>query len=121
MIRMFRAKAEARIEGGETLARMVFVGPVLKNRQKTAANISTHASGNGVKRIKTNSGNASNIPAPETRKYEPGKRDRSRSPAIPPSSVANRPDRTTMPPKMVLIRNRFNEFFVSDASSNFKL
>ena len=36
----------------------------------------TQASGKGVNRISTNSGNASSIPTPETRKYEPEKRDR---------------------------------------------
>ena len=47
MIKMLRANAEARMAGGATLARMVLVGPVLKNTAKTVMKMKTHASGKG--------------------------------------------------------------------------
>ena len=43
MTKMFSANAVARMTGGVTLARIVLLGPVLKNRQKTARNTNTHA------------------------------------------------------------------------------
>src|SRR5262249_17873934 len=48
MTRMFRANALARTDGCVTLARIVLVGPVLKNRQKHARKMNTQASGNGA-------------------------------------------------------------------------
>src|SRR5688500_10084641 len=45
MMRMLSAKAVERMCGGVTLARIVLLGPVLKNRQKTASATKTHASG----------------------------------------------------------------------------
>src|SRR5256885_16875989 len=48
MTKIFNAKAVARILGEVTLASAVFVGPVLKNRKKTAKKIQTHAPGNGI-------------------------------------------------------------------------
>src|SRR5438067_1631251 len=80
MTRMFKAKALARIEGCVTLARMVFVGPVKKNKQKHARKMKIHAQGNGIYSMATDSGNPMSIAAPETRKYDPGKRGRSLSP-----------------------------------------
>ena len=46
------------------------------------------------------------MPAAETRKYDPGNRPRSRSPAHPPSSVAINPLTTTTPPNTRLTRAR---------------
>ena len=48
MTKMFSAKPTARIEGCVTFARIVLVGPVLKNRQKTVRKIRTHIQGNGA-------------------------------------------------------------------------
>src|SRR5687767_9462699 len=42
MTKMFSANAVARMWGGVTLARIVLLGPVLKNRQKTARNRKIH-------------------------------------------------------------------------------
>src|SRR5947209_15902445 len=106
MIRMLRAYAVERIDGWVTLARMVLVGPVLKNRKNTARNTKIHAQGNGsqkgVRRTRRISGNERDMLTPDTRKYEPEKRLRRRSPAMPPRSVAVSPEITTMAPKSVL-------------------
>src|SRR6185369_5390896 len=79
---------------------MAFVGPVLKNKKKTATKQHTQPQGNGTSTVSRKNGNAVNMPNPETRKYDPGKRARSRSPSQPPASVAPRPEKTTMPPKV---------------------
>src|SRR6266571_6135604 len=101
MTKILSAKAVARTDGCVTLASAVFEGPVLKKRKKTATNISTHAEGNGVKSIATENGKAIMTPIPEIRKYEPGKRFRRQSPKIPPESVAVKPAKTVMPPKIM--------------------
>src|SRR5260370_9911299 len=77
MTRMFKAKALARIEGCVTLARMVFVGPVLKNKQKQAKKMKIHAQGNGIYSMAIENGNPMRIAAPEPTKYEPANRVRS--------------------------------------------
>ena len=68
MMRMLMANAEARISGGVVLASAVLLGPVLKNKQNTAANKTTHARGNGVISRRRNKGNPASIPKAETRK-----------------------------------------------------
>ena len=65
------AKALARIDGCVTLARMVLVGPVLKNRQNTARNTKIQAVGNGCQIISSTIGKPSSMATPDTRKYEP--------------------------------------------------
>src|SRR3954451_10669116 len=87
MRRMYNAKALARTDGCVTFARMVFVGPVLKNRQKTVRKTKIHAQGNGRYRNPRIIGKPRSMAQPETRKYEPGKRGRSQSPASPPRIV----------------------------------
>ena len=87
----------------ETFAIAVLDGPVLKKTKKTAKNNMIHAHGNGVKTIPTVNGNARSIPIPETRKYEPEKRFRKRSPAIPPRIVEINPATTVIPPKMIRV------------------
>src|SRR3954470_15148369 len=99
MRKMFSANAVDRIDGAVTFARIVLLGPVLKNRKKSAAKITAQAAGNGVYSIRITHGAATRIAAPDTRKYEPGKRERNRSPAIPPSSVAVSPATAVSPPK----------------------
>src|SRR4029079_15230744 len=103
MTRMFTAYAVARIAGGVTLAMIVLVGPVLKKRQKQARKIKTHASGNGTHSIARNNGKPMNIAMADTRKYDPGKRLRSLSPAMPPSNVAARPATVSNPSKIVVV------------------
>src|SRR4051812_17004410 len=78
MTRMFRAKAEARIREGVTLARAALAGPVLKKRKKMARKTKTHAAGKGVRSMATVEGKARSIAVPEVRKYELGKRFRRR-------------------------------------------
>src|SRR5688572_26636312 len=68
MTKMFSANAVARMLGGVTLARIVLLGPVLKNRQNTARNTKIQAYGNGVYSTASNMGNPVNSPAAETRK-----------------------------------------------------
>ena len=68
MMKIFTAKALARIAGCVTLARMVLVGPVLKYRQKTLKKTKSHAQGNGVQSTNKIIGKASNIDNPETTK-----------------------------------------------------
>src|SRR6476660_8626264 len=100
MTRMFSAKAVARTFGRATFARAVFDGPVLRNIKKTEAPISHHACGNGTKSIAMKSGHASNIPQPETRKYDPDILTRSRSPSHPPARVEIRPVPAIRTPKI---------------------
>ena len=69
---MFTAKAAARNDGCVTLAMMVFVGPVQKNRKKTVRNTKIHAVGNGRVINSRAVGTAINMPTPDTRKYDPG-------------------------------------------------
>src|SRR4051812_38177271 len=71
MKKMFIAKAVARTVGRVTLARIVLLGPVLKNKKKTAMKITTQAAGNGVRSISSTNGQAMKIPAAETMKYAP--------------------------------------------------
>src|SRR6476646_403257 len=97
---MLSAKAVARTFGSATFARAVFDGPVFRNIKKTEAPISHHAWGNGIKSIAIKSGHASNIPQPETRKYEPDILARSRSPSHPPARVEMRPVPAIMTPKV---------------------
>src|SRR4051794_33533815 len=99
--KMFSANAVVRTVGDVTFARIVLLGPVLKNRQNTARNTNTHAQGNGVLRISSSIGKPASNPAAETMKYDPLNRPRSRSPAQPPSSVAANPATTVMAPKIV--------------------
>src|SRR4029077_15249355 len=101
MIKMFSAKAVDRTDGCVTLASAVFDGPVLKKRKNNAINISTQARGNGVKTTAAENGNAIITPIPDTKKYAPPKRLRSKSPAIPPRSVAVRPAMTSIPPNTI--------------------
>src|SRR5687767_13312535 len=98
MTRMFTAKALARMHGCVTFARIAFDGPVLKNRKKTARKMNDHAYGNGVQSMRITRGQEIQMPAADTRKYEPGYRLRSASPAMPPSSVAAMPATTVIPP-----------------------
>ena len=88
MMKMFRPKPAARIAGGATLARIVFVGPVLKKRKNSAKKMNSQAVGKGTTRNKHAQGTQANSPAPETRKYEPGQRVRQASPTIPPAKRA---------------------------------
>src|SRR5262249_28303433 len=99
MTRMFRAKPAARIDGWLTLARIVFVGPVLKNRQKHVAKSQIQIMGKGAESVSSMNGKPTIIATPETRKYEPGKRDRRRSPVMPPRRVAARPATQVIAPK----------------------
>src|SRR5262249_14746817 len=108
MMRMLSAYAPARIAGCVTLARMVFVGPVLKNRQKQAMKMQTQAHGNGTYSDATKNGKPTSMAHPDTRKYEPGKRARSLSARSPPRSVAARPETTRIPPKMRFTSARFS-------------
>src|SRR6266850_1284151 len=101
MIKMFKANAVARTAGCVTLAKIVLVGPALKNRKKTVKNKNTHAYGNGTFSISRKLGTPSSMATPLTRKYEPENRLRSMSPANPPPIVANNPPSTTTPPKIV--------------------
>src|SRR5205809_2838552 len=102
MTRIFSANALARTFGNETFARAVFDGPVFRKAKKIAAKISHHAAGNGVNNMSAKSGNAITIPRPDTRKYAPGFRLRSRSAIQPPSSVEINPATTRMAPKIAL-------------------
>jgi|SRR5664279_2406061 len=70
--KIFTAKPVAQIDGCVTFARIVFVGPVLKKRQKQAAKRKTHTQGNGARNKAITNGKPASIAAPETRKYEPG-------------------------------------------------
>src|SRR5437867_4049091 len=99
MIKMFKAKAEARTFGSVTFASAVFDGPVFRNMKNTAANIRYQAAGNGVNRKITKSGKAITIPSADTRKYEPGHCLRKRSPSQPPSNVEVKPATTMITPK----------------------
>src|SRR5208282_3459690 len=98
---MFRAKPLARTEGCVTFAKIVLVGPVLKNRQNTARKAKTHAPGKGTTRNRSIIGKPKSMAPPDTRKYEPGKRLQRRSPAMPPRIVAIRPERAVMIPNVV--------------------
>src|SRR5439155_21134165 len=98
MIKILSAKAVDRTDECVTLASAVFDGPVLKKRKNNATNISTHAKGNGVKTTAAENGNAIMTPIPDTKKYATAKRLRSKSPTIPPRSVAVRPAKTSIPP-----------------------
>src|SRR3954469_3065384 len=98
MMKMFIAKAVARIDGCVTFARIVLLGPVLKNRKNTAPKIQTHASGNGVCSISSTNGQAHKIPSPETRKYDPLKYFFSQSPTNPPDILAKNPATHRIPP-----------------------
>src|SRR5262249_56351186 len=91
MTRMLIANPGARNSGWVTLAMMVLVGPVLKNRKKTNIASGSHARGKGSHTTARRDGNASTIAAPETRKYDPDHRGLSTSPAHPPTSVATSP------------------------------
>src|SRR5262249_12617115 len=95
------AKAAARIDGWVTLARMVLVGPVLKNRQKHARKMNSQATGKPTYITATKMGKPTNIAADETRKYEPEKRFRNASPANPPRSVPVSPATVRIAPKIV--------------------
>src|SRR5205823_6240637 len=99
MHKMFRAKPLERSAGGDTFARIVFTGPVLMNRPKIAPNRHTHAAGNGNHITPSTKGSAANADQPDTRKYDPGKRARNRSPSQPPARVADRPPPARMVPK----------------------
>ena len=85
---------------------MVFVGPVLKKRQKLVAKIKNQAAGNGVIGNNRNKGNARTIAAPETRKYDPPRRGLSQSPTAPPVNVPASPETTTIGPKKALALSR---------------
>ena len=67
-MKMLMAKAVARIAGGVTLAKMVLVGPVLKNRKKTARKMKIQLAGKGTLRTSKITGKAISILTPETRK-----------------------------------------------------
>ena len=62
MKKMLTAKAVARIGAGVTFARIVLLGPVLKNRQKHAAKITIQHAGNGVTSISSVKTKPANIP-----------------------------------------------------------
>src|ERR1041385_725748 len=98
--KMFNAYPPARSEGWVTLARIVLVGPVLKKRQKQVTKIIGQMSGKEQRNKATRKGKPASMARPETRKYEPEMRERSLSPARPPSKVAIRPARHTMAPKI---------------------
>src|SRR5688572_13313239 len=66
MKRMISAKAVARTLGCVTFARMVLLGPVLKNRKNSATKTATHAAGNGRYSIAMTAGQARKIPTAET-------------------------------------------------------
>ncbi len=68
IIKIFNAKAVARMDGWVTFASAVLDGPVLKNRKNIAKNRQIQAAGKGTYNIATTNGNESKIPAPETRK-----------------------------------------------------
>jgi hypothetical protein len=68
MMKIFRAKALARILGEVTLARIVLLGPVFRNNTKTARKITTQQAGNGVTNINPINGTAVSIPIPDTQK-----------------------------------------------------
>src|SRR6478736_4467504 len=101
-MKMFAANAVARTAGSETLARAVFEGPVFRNKKKIARNIAIHAAGNGMYRATMKIGHAISIPIPETKKYEPGKRERNLSAITPPKSVETKPATTVIRPKIVM-------------------
>lgn len=65
---MLTANVVARMADRETLARMVFAGPVLKNRKKMATNSSPQASGNGTNSAPTKNGHASSVVHPAASK-----------------------------------------------------
>src|SRR5207247_11259851 len=110
MIKILSAKAVDRTDECVTLASAVFDGPVLKKRKNNATNISTHAKGNGVKTTAAENGNAIMTPIPDTKKYAPANRLRSKSPTIPPRSVAVRHDKTSIPPNtMPLIGDKHQQ------------
>src|SRR5664279_1747613 len=99
---MLSAKPIERMDGCVTLARIVFVGPVLKNRQKHVRNINGQIHGNGECSTARRIGKPTSMAAPETRKYEPEKRALNLSPQIPPSSVPVRPATAVIPPKITV-------------------
>src|SRR5438309_981505 len=101
MMRIFKAKPLARTEGCVTLARIVLVGPVLKNRQKTAKKTKIQAYGKGVARKPSSMGKPNSMAIPEARKYDPENRGRNQSPTSPPESVANKPATAVIIPKSV--------------------
>src|SRR5579875_3767332 len=102
MTRMLSAKALARMDGWVTLARIVLLGPVLKNRQNMATNSNHQAYGKGVLSMAIQAGSAMSMAAPETRKYEPENLARNLSPTMPPVSVPLSPARTVIPPNIRL-------------------
>ena len=94
------ANAVARISGRVTFARIVFAGPVLKNRKNTATNTQPQAYGNGTNSIATKTGNAAR-PPPGHLEVRPA---HAASPAACPRATrrtASPParTRTTIPPK----------------------
>src|SRR6266496_2481517 len=86
--------------GAVTLTKIVFVGPVLKNRQNTATKIKTQACGKSTAGTSSTSGKATSNDPPETRKYDPDQRTLSRSPSQPPAIVPSNPDTTTIKPNI---------------------
>src|SRR3954471_11780988 len=98
---MLIAYAVARMLGRVTFARIVLLGPVLKNRKNTAAPIAPHAYGNGSFNISRMNGHDSRIATPETQKYAPGNRSLSLSLTHPPHIVAVNPLTSTTIPKTV--------------------
>ena len=61
-------KAGGADRGRVTLARIVFDGPVLKNRPQQVMKIMIQAAGNGTKSAARKNGKAMSMPHPETRK-----------------------------------------------------
>src|SRR5438477_12412605 len=74
MMKMLTAKAVARTPGFVTFANAVLAGPVLKKRKKIARNIIIQPTGNGVKSINTEKGNAITTRIPDTRKWDQSNR-----------------------------------------------
>src|SRR5260370_34239390 len=99
MRRMLRAKALARTEGCVTLARMVLVGPVLKNRQKTAKNMNIQAKGKSVHKKPRTMGKPTSMAGTENRKKEPGKRGPNQSPHKTRENMCTRPATASNHPK----------------------
>src|SRR5262245_51220359 len=104
--RMLSAKALVRTEGWVTLARIVFDGPVLRKRKKTASEIQTHRSGEAgcasvLRIIRTTKNAETTIPAADTMKYAPDRYRRRKSPSQPPLRVAAMPATTVISPNRV--------------------
>ena len=103
MTKMLSAKPAARIDGCVTLARIVFVGPVLKKRQKQVTKSQTQISRKGRAQRQQQEREADehrDARDQEVRARETGAR--SLSPARPPASVATRPATQVMPPKITV-------------------